>query len=67
MAMMEGFRPGPLFDSLLKNILETLSTLQSKANKYIAAEELAEAKKKSEEGMIRGRSLTPCEQIIGMR
>ncbi|PSS28993.1 Kinesin-1 heavy chain like [Actinidia chinensis var. chinensis] len=40
MAMMEGLRPGPLFDSLSKNIQETLSSLQSKA----AAEELAEAK-----------------------
>ncbi|GFZ09055.1 hypothetical protein Acr_20g0008630 [Actinidia rufa] len=38
MAMMEGLRPGPLFDSLSKNIPETLSTLQSKADKYIAAE-----------------------------
>ncbi|GFZ13979.1 hypothetical protein Acr_24g0001690 [Actinidia rufa] len=45
MTMMEGLRPGPLFDSLSKNIPETLSALQSKAdNKYIAAEELAEAK-----------------------
>ena len=46
MAMMEEFRPGPLFDSLLKNVPKTLSTLQSKANKYIAAEELAEAKRR---------------------
>ncbi|GFY80793.1 hypothetical protein Acr_01g0006020 [Actinidia rufa] len=30
MAMMEGLRPGPLFDSLSKNILEILSALQSK-------------------------------------
>ncbi|GFZ10378.1 hypothetical protein Acr_21g0009770 [Actinidia rufa] len=44
MAMMEGLRPGPLFDSLSKNVPETLSALQSKADKYIAAEELAEAK-----------------------
>ncbi|GFS32204.1 hypothetical protein Acr_00g0021330 [Actinidia rufa] len=44
MAMMEGLRPGPLFDSLLKNVPETLSTLQSKADKYIIAEELAGAK-----------------------
>ena len=43
-AMMEGLRLGPLFDSLSKNILETLLTLQSKADKYIAAEELAEGK-----------------------
>ncbi|GFZ19285.1 hypothetical protein Acr_27g0010240 [Actinidia rufa] len=33
MAMMEGLRPGPLFDSLSKNVPETLSTLQSKADK----------------------------------
>ncbi|GFS30390.1 hypothetical protein Acr_00g0011640 [Actinidia rufa] len=46
MAMMEGLRPGPLFDSLSKNVPETLSTLQSKADKYIAAEELAEAKQR---------------------
>ncbi|GFZ16176.1 hypothetical protein Acr_25g0005850 [Actinidia rufa] len=46
MAMMEGLRPGPLFDSLSKNVPETLSTLQSKADKYIAAEELAEAKRR---------------------
>ncbi|GFZ15647.1 hypothetical protein Acr_25g0000560 [Actinidia rufa] len=38
MAMMEGLRPGPLFDSLSKNVPETLSALQSKADKYIAAE-----------------------------
>ncbi|GFZ19296.1 hypothetical protein Acr_28g0000010, partial [Actinidia rufa] len=44
MAMMERLRPGPLFDSLSKNVPETLSALQSKADKYIAAEELAEAK-----------------------
>ena len=36
MAMMEGLRPGPLFDSLSNNVLETLSILQSKADKYIA-------------------------------
>ena len=36
--MMEGLCPGPLFDSLSKNIPETLSTLQSKADKYIAVE-----------------------------
>ncbi|GFS42540.1 hypothetical protein Acr_00g0080400 [Actinidia rufa] len=44
MAMMEGLRPGPLFDSLSKNVPETLSALQSKADKYIATEELSEAK-----------------------
>ncbi|GFS44223.1 hypothetical protein Acr_00g0089230 [Actinidia rufa] len=46
MAMMEGLRPGPLFDSLSKNVPETLSALQSKADKYIATEELAEAKRR---------------------
>ncbi|GFY89059.1 hypothetical protein Acr_06g0009990 [Actinidia rufa] len=46
MAMMEGLRLGPLFDSLSKNIPETLSTLQSKADKYIAVEELAKAKRR---------------------
>ncbi|GFZ00594.1 hypothetical protein Acr_14g0002290 [Actinidia rufa] len=46
MATMEGLRPGPLFDSLSKNVPETLSALQSKADKYIAAEELAEAKRR---------------------
>ncbi|PSS08292.1 Sensory neuron membrane protein, partial [Actinidia chinensis var. chinensis] len=44
MATMEGLRLGPLFDSLYKNVLETLSTLQSKVDKYITEEELAEAK-----------------------
>ncbi|GFY81286.1 hypothetical protein Acr_01g0010950 [Actinidia rufa] len=39
-------RLGPLFDSLSKNVPETLSALQSKADKYIAAEELAEAKRR---------------------
>ncbi|GFS46031.1 hypothetical protein Acr_00g0099710 [Actinidia rufa] len=33
MAMMEGLRPKSLFDSLSKNVPETLSTLQSKADK----------------------------------
>ena len=46
MAMMEGLRPGPLFDSLSKNIPKILSTLQGKANKYIASEKLAEAKRR---------------------
>ena len=46
MAMMKGLHPRPLFDSLLKNIPEMLSTLQSKTDKYIAAEELAEAKRR---------------------
>ena len=46
MAMIEGLRPGPLFDSFLKNVPETLSTLQSKANKYIVVEELVKAKQR---------------------
>ena len=45
MAMMEGLRLRPLVDSLSKNVLKTLSTFQSKAKKYIAAEELSEAKR----------------------
>ena len=31
MAMMEGLQPDPLFDSLSKNVPETLSALQNKA------------------------------------
>ncbi|GFS41537.1 hypothetical protein Acr_00g0074980 [Actinidia rufa] len=46
MAMMEGLQPDPLFDSLSKNVPETLSALQNKADKYIAVEELAEAKRR---------------------
>ena len=42
MAMMEGLRS--------KNVPETLSTFQSKANKYIVAEELAEAKRRRRGG-----------------
>ncbi|GFS31527.1 hypothetical protein Acr_00g0017880 [Actinidia rufa] len=57
MAMMEGLRPGPLFDSLSKDVPETLSALQSKADKYIAAEELARPNEGDEEKMIiRGKS-----------
>ncbi|GFS43699.1 hypothetical protein Acr_00g0086480 [Actinidia rufa] len=44
LTMMEGLRSRSLFDSLSKNVLETQSALQSKADKYIAVEELAEAK-----------------------
>ena len=44
MAMMEGLRPNILFDSLSKNVHTILSSLQSKADKYIIEEELAEAK-----------------------
>ena len=45
MVMMEGLCPGALFNSLSKNMSETLSVLQVKVDKYIAAEELAEAKR----------------------
>ena len=44
MAMIEGLQPGPLFNFLSMNIPEIMSTLQSKADKYIVAEELVEAK-----------------------
>ena len=37
MAMMERLRPGALFDFLSTNVLETQSTFQRKADKYIAA------------------------------
>ena len=40
MVIMEGLRLGALFDSLSKNIPETLSVLQDKAYKYIIAKEL---------------------------
>ncbi|GFY97877.1 hypothetical protein Acr_12g0004180 [Actinidia rufa] len=43
MAMMEGLRPGPLFDSLSKIFLKPYPP--SRAKTYIAAEELAEAKR----------------------
>ena len=48
--MMEGLNLGPLFDSLSKNVLETLLILQRKANKYIAEEELAKKRWPQEEG-----------------
>ena len=44
MAMIEGLCPGPLFAPLSQSIPETLSALQSKANKYIATEKLVETK-----------------------
>ena len=46
MAMMEGLRLGPLFESMSKNVPETLSVLQSKADKYIGVEELDESKRR---------------------
>ncbi|GFY89821.1 hypothetical protein Acr_07g0000180 [Actinidia rufa] len=45
MAMMDGLRLDPLFYSLSKSVPTTLSALQSKAVKYIAAEELTKAKR----------------------
>ena len=68
MAMMEGFCPGPLFDSLSNNILETLSTLQSKTDKYIAAEELAKAKQRRQEKDDHQRKEPDTRRMItGMR
>ena len=49
MAMMERLRPGPLFDSLFKNVPDTQLVLQSKADKYIAVEELAKTKHRRRE------------------
>ena len=46
MAMMEGSHPGPLSNSLSQSVLETLLALQNKVDKYIATEELAEAKRR---------------------
>ncbi|GFS34968.1 hypothetical protein Acr_00g0037030 [Actinidia rufa] len=46
MVMMEGLRPGLLFDSLSKSVCAILSVLQSKVDKYIAAKEFAEAKRR---------------------
>ena len=43
---MEGLYSGLQFDSLSKNVLETLLTLQAKVDKYIATEKLAETKRK---------------------
>ncbi|GFS30601.1 hypothetical protein Acr_00g0012900 [Actinidia rufa] len=45
LAMMEGFHMGTVFDSLSKNMPETLSVLQVKADKCITVEALAEAKR----------------------
>ena len=46
MAMMEGLRPSLLFDLLSRNVPVTQYALQSKADKYITAEELTEAKRR---------------------
>ncbi|PSS09825.1 TRNA(Ile)-lysidine synthase [Actinidia chinensis var. chinensis] len=48
MAMMEGLRLGSLFDSIFKKVPTTLSALQSKADKYITAGKLDEAKRRSQ-------------------
>ncbi|GFZ18398.1 hypothetical protein Acr_27g0001370 [Actinidia rufa] len=63
MAMMEGLRPGPLFDSLSKNVPETLSTLQSKADKYIAAEERRGTKDLDPKRSGNRRPRTPPRQL----
>ncbi|GFY87607.1 hypothetical protein Acr_05g0012460 [Actinidia rufa] len=44
MAMMEGLCPGPLFNSLSKNILETYLSSRAKLTNKIAVEELDKAK-----------------------
>ena len=46
MAMTEGLRLCSLFNSLSKNVSQTLLTLQSKVDKYNPAEELVEAKQR---------------------
>ena len=60
MVMMEGLRPCILFGSLLKNIPTTLSSLQSKADKYITAKELAEDKQKRRVKDDHKRNDSPC-------
>ena len=59
MAMVEGLRQGILFDSLSKNVPATLSSLQSKADKYIITEKLAEAKRKRQGNDDHKRSDSP--------
>ena len=44
MVMMEGIHLGWLFDSLSKNVPETLSAFQAKVDKYITVEELVKEK-----------------------
>ena len=46
MAMIEGLHHNSLVDSLSKSVPTTLSTLQSKVDKYITAEELVETKRR---------------------
>ena len=48
-SMVKGLRPRPLFESLSKNVSDTQSTLQSKVDKYIAAEELSTPSVEGEE------------------
>ncbi|GFY87270.1 plant UBX domain-containing protein 1 [Actinidia rufa] len=68
MAMMEGLRPGPLFDSLSKNVPETLSALQSKADKYIARGRVGRPNAGDEERrIIREKNLIRGELIIGRK
>ncbi|GFZ02072.1 hypothetical protein Acr_15g0006810 [Actinidia rufa] len=59
MEMMKGLRPTPLFDSSSKNVLKTLSAHQVKADKYIAAKELAKKPSKEGEGKQITRGLWP--------
>ncbi|GFY80893.1 hypothetical protein Acr_01g0007020 [Actinidia rufa] len=68
MAMMEGLHLGPLFDSLFQSFLEAQAALQSKADKYIAAKELAEAKhRRRGREDHKKRSLSPCKLTIETR
>ena len=67
MTMMEGLHLGPLFDFLSKSISETLLALQSKANKYIIVEELAEAKRKRRRRDDHKRNEPDAKQNIGSK
>ncbi|GFY90439.1 hypothetical protein Acr_07g0006360 [Actinidia rufa] len=66
MAMMEGLRPGPLFDSLSKNVPETLSALQSKSRQVyrrrgVGRGQTQTTRKKriiKEKNLIRGELIT---------
>ena len=66
--MMEGLYAGPMFDSLSNNVSEIQPTVQSNANKYIIAKDLADPNAEGEGKMItKERSLTPSKLAIGMR
>ena len=66
MAMIEGLRPSPLFESLSKNILKTLLTPQDKADKYIAVKEVADAKRKRR-GKEYHKMMEPDSQMMDYR